>query len=135
MGDRLHPNYLFTHTNFHECPYNGMLDYFDDLAFTSSETFRCLVHGTQNTIKAANMTHRTQVQENLRTEMHHEVTMARLESVSVGKYRYYQGHLNIEEYKSIGMCICWEECECSMLCTRFADLLCPCSEHVVIHEA
>ena len=45
---------------------------------------------------------RTPSEENLRREAHLELANARLEGASVGQYRYYQGHLSVEEYVSKG---------------------------------
>ncbi|RMZ85633.1 hypothetical protein DV737_g586, partial [Chaetothyriales sp. CBS 132003] len=48
---------------------------------------------------------RAPAQEQLRTEIHRELANASLNGVSIGKYRYYQGHLTVEEYLEKGMCI------------------------------
>ena len=133
MGDYLHPNYLYTHTDFHPCLHQDKLEYNEFTAPPSSQIARCIESAWALSVYAAE-TPRTAAEEALRREVHHECTAARLEGVSVGQYRYYQGHLNIEEYKEAGMCVCWEACECSKLCTHFGDLLCPCSKHIEIHQ-
>lgn len=133
MGDYLHPNYLFTHTNFYPCPHEDKLDYRPHTVRPGSQIARSLDYADELSTQAAD-TQRTAVEEALRREVHHECAWARLEGVSIGQYRYYQGHLNIEEYNEAGMCICWEACECSKICTRFADLLCPCSQYIEIHK-
>ncbi|RMZ88485.1 hypothetical protein DV736_g4281, partial [Chaetothyriales sp. CBS 134916] len=46
---------------------------------------------------------RAPAQEQLRTEIHRELANASLNGVSIGKYRYYQGHLTVEEYLEKGM--------------------------------
>ena len=77
---------------------------------------------------------RSKAEDELRKEIQLECTVARLEGISVGEYRYYMGHLNIEEYNEAKMCICWEECACSKLCTRFGDLLCPCAGAIIVKK-
>ena len=71
-------------------------------------------------------------QENLRREAHMELASARLEGVCVGEYRYYQGHLSVEDYIKKGLCVCWSHCACSRVCSRFGDVLCPCSADLVL---
>lgn len=135
FGDRLHPNYLYTHTAF--VPDPSYLDpEFHNLR-NYRPTIAALQLASDMTEHAASdgvATHRSPSQENLRRESHIECSSARLEGVSVGQYRYYQGHLNIEEYKEAHMCICWDWCACSKMCTRFGDLICPCSKDIVIHN-
>jgi hypothetical protein len=80
------------------------------------------------------VTARTASEENLRREVCRECTAARLEGVSVGLYRYYQGHMSLEEYKAAGMCVCWDSCWCSKLCTIYGDVRCPCNEWVILHK-
>jgi hypothetical protein len=133
MGDYLHPNYLFTHTNFHPCPHEDKHDYRMRTARPGTQIFRSIEYSDELSDHAAD-TPRTAAEEALRREIHRECALARLEGVSVGEYRYYQGHLNIEEYKEASMCICWEACECSKMCTRFGDMLCPCSKYIEIHK-
>ena len=133
MGDYLHPNFLFTHTNFHPCEHEDKLDYRMRTARPGTQVFRSLEYADELT-KLAAETQRTPAEELLRREVHRECAFARLEGMSVGEYRYYQGHLNVEEYKEAGMCVCWEICVCSKPCTRFADMLCPCSRYIEIHK-
>ena len=66
----------------------------------------------------------------LRREIHRECALARLEGVSVGYFRYFAGHMTVEEYLAARMCVCWSDCFCNKLCTRSGDLLCPCSENI-----
>lgn len=132
MGDYLHPNFLFTHMNFHPCMQEDKLDYKMHTARPGTQIFRNLEHADEQATFAAN-TPRTAAEEALRRAVHRECSFARLEGMSIGEYRYYQGHLDIEEYKEASMCICWEICECSKMCTRFADMFCPCSKHIEIH--
>lgn len=65
-----------------------------------------------------------------RREVHRECALARLEGVSVGYFRYFAGHMTVEEYLSARMCVCWNDCFCNKLCTRFGDMLCPCSRNL-----
>jgi hypothetical protein len=133
MGDYLHPNYLFTHNNFYPCLHGDNLDYRMRTARPGTQLFRSIEYADELSDQAAD-TPRTAAEEALRREVHRESALARLEGVSVGKYRYYQGHLTMEEYKEAGMCVCWESCECTKMCTRFPDILCPCSKYIEIHK-
>lgn len=72
-------------------------------------------------------------EEILRREAHIECASARLEGVTVGYYRYYQGFLSLAEYNNADMCVCWEPCACTKMCTRFGDLKCPCAKHIIVH--
>ncbi|KAK5103014.1 hypothetical protein LTS08_003817 [Lithohypha guttulata] len=75
---------------------------------------------------------RTSRQSVLRRETHRECALARLEGVPVGYYRYFAGHMTVEDYLAAKMCICWGQCYCNKLCTRFGDLLCPCSDDLTV---
>jgi len=77
---------------------------------------------------------RSAAENALRREAHRECTLASLEGVPVGYYRYYLGHMTVEEYVEAGLCVCWERCFCNKFCTRFGDLQCPCTEHLVMVE-
>lgn len=70
----------------------------------------------------------------LRREIHRECALARLEGVSVGYFRYFAGHMTVEEYLAGRICVCWSDCFCNKLCTRFGDMLCPCSENLEISD-
>ena len=133
MGDQLHPNYTYTHTNFHACPDRDRLDYSHSTAPIDSEVGRCIAFASEMSLLAAE-TPRTAAEEEFRREIHRECASARLEGVSVGQYRYYQGHLTIEDYIQAGVCVCWELCECSKLCTRFGDLICRCTKDIKLDE-
>jgi hypothetical protein len=132
-GDCLHPNYLFTHLNFYPCLHEDKLDYRTRIARPGTHIAWSIDYADELTDIATDAP-RTAAEEALRREAYRECSLARLEGVSVGQYRYYEGHLNIEEYKEAGMCICWEACECSKMCTRFGDILCPCSKYIEIHK-
>ena len=77
---------------------------------------------------------RTVDEEIFRRECHRECAMARLEGVSVGKYRYFQGHMTLADYVDSGICVCWDECACTKMCTRYGDLICPCSGWIRVHD-
>ena len=133
IGDRLHPNYLYTHNNFYTCPYGNSPDFTQLTAPHNSEVGRCIDYASEMSITAAECV-RTKSEEDLRREGHRECASARLEGCGVGQYRYYQGHLNVEEYLEAGMCICWDSCDCSKMCTRYGDLICPCSKYIELHQ-
>lgn len=77
---------------------------------------------------------RTESFATMRARIHHEASQARILGVSAGEYRYYDGHLTIEECVEGGVCVCWERCACSAVCTRFPDMLCPCSDNITMDE-
>lgn len=88
----------------------------------------------QLAVQSAKVETGSEAEENLRRETHLECAMARLEGVVVGQYRYYQGHMTIEDYKAARICICWQECWCAKMCTRFGDLRCPCSNDLLLNN-
>ena len=73
-------------------------------------------------------------QKDLRARLHSEAAQARLDGVSVGEVRYYDGCMTVEEFVGTGVCVCWEKCACSAVCTRYPDMVCPCSELIVVEE-
>lgn len=133
-GDPIHPNSEFTHVNFVADPTWPAKNY------TRADLDRlpvrnlALQHAESESLTAASLLTRTPSEEDLRREVHLECAAARLEGVAVGQYRYYQGHLSLEEYKAARMCVCWEMCFCSKLCTIYGDVLCPCAEWIVLHK-
>lgn len=97
--------------------------------------------GLSTTIEHANLHHtfaeempRSSEEDDLRREAHRECAAARLEGVPVGYYRYFAGHMTVEEYVEARLCACWEGCFCTKLCTRFGDLACPCADSLVVGE-
>ncbi|KAH0842923.1 hypothetical protein AYO21_03359 [Fonsecaea monophora] len=134
MGDPLHPNNEFTHTNFVEDPTYPSKNYtkadLDALPVRSA----ALTHAERCAAHAASLGDiRSDVEETLRREIHRECAAARLEGVSVGQYRYYQGFMSLEDYIAARICVCWDFCWCSKLCTIYGDVLCPCSEWIGVH--
>jgi hypothetical protein len=136
-GDTSHPHGLFTHKNFVPDPTFPSKDYTKamlnalpvrNLALTHAENMT-LTHSCSHHVSAL----RTPTQEMLRREIHRECASARLEGVSVGEYRYYQGFTSLEDYIGARMCVCWGYCWCSKLCSIYGDVLCPCSEWVEVH--
>jgi hypothetical protein len=136
-GDAGHPNGLFTHTNFVGDPTFPAREYTPamlaalpvrDLALKHAET-ATQSYACSHRVSAL----RTPTQEMLRREIHRECAAARLEGVSAGEYRYYQGFMSLEEYLPARVCVCWGFCWCSKLCGRYADVLCPCSEWIAVH--
>jgi hypothetical protein len=73
-------------------------------------------------------------QEFMRYQCHNEAAWARLHGLSVGEYRYRRGHMTVEECVAARVCVCWAECACAAFCTRYPDMMCPCSEHIVLQE-
>ncbi|KAJ9613011.1 hypothetical protein H2200_002952 [Cladophialophora chaetospira] len=107
-GEPSHPNGLYTHTNFVADPTFPVADYtramlavmpVRDLALQYAENMT-LSHTCSDHVRAL----RTPTQEMMRRELHRECAAARLEGVSVGTYRYFQGFMSLAEY--IGARIC-----------------------------
>ncbi|KIX08422.1 uncharacterized protein Z518_03078 [Rhinocladiella mackenziei CBS 650.93] len=133
-GDPLHANNEFTHINFIPCPIWPATDYTRDNLSGLPGLTATLIYAEKESQRAAQRLTCTPSEENLRREVHLECASARLEGVAVGQYRYYQGHMSLEEYKAARMCICWDFCWCSKLCTIYADVKCPCSKWIVLHK-
>ncbi|KAK7906151.1 hypothetical protein LTR67_000877 [Exophiala xenobiotica] len=133
-GDPLHPNGEFTHTNFIDDPTYPYKDYTKAMLNSLPTRNVALNFADFQMDLAAEDPTRTKSEEKLRREAHLECTSARLEGVSVGQFRYYQGHMSIEEYMAAKMCICWDDCWCNKLCTIYADVMCPCTESIVLHD-
>lgn len=132
FGDEGHANGLFNHTRFQ----GGGNTPFSKYSFDFTQSVVPSVDGKfGKAIKVAEANHdiaaetqRTVEQEALRRETHFESSLACLEGVSIGEYRYYHGHSNVEEYNKGGMCVCWSECFCTVMCSKYADMLCPCAK-------
>lgn len=133
-GDQLHPNNQFTNTNFIADPIYTHQDYTRETLAKLPIRNAALDYADFQCELAAELMTRTVSEENLRREAHRECAAARLEGVAVGQYRYYQGHMSLEEYKAAKMCVCWDGCWCSKLCTIYGDVLCPCNEWIVLHK-
>jgi hypothetical protein len=129
MGQALHLNNLILHKDIRVCPNFEDTEYTPTSAPTDSDIGRCISYANEKADEAAD-TARTTAEEFLRKEAHRECSTARLQGEVVGLYRYFEGHLTVEEYHERKMCICWQLCECSKLCTRFADLICPCADKI-----
>ncbi|KEF55522.1 uncharacterized protein A1O9_08272 [Exophiala aquamarina CBS 119918] len=134
FGHPLHPNNIYTHTNFILDPDADTLDYTQQMLDRLPVRNMAWEHAISQSNRAAKVLTRTPSEENLRREAHLECAGARLEGVAVGQYRYYQGHMSVEEYVAANMCVCWGGCYCSKLCTRFGDVLCPCSSNILLPE-
>ena len=137
FGDRTHPNGLIINTNFTPDTHPTRTD-LTESDITHDNTLVLLVQHceTQSVLASSKSMHakRSAAENALRREAHRECTLARLEGVPVGYYRYYLGHMTVEEYVEAGLCVCWERCFCNKFCTRFGDLRCPCTEHLVMVE-
>ncbi|OAP57419.1 hypothetical protein AYL99_08157 [Fonsecaea erecta] len=133
MGDPLHPNDEFTHTNFVPDPTYPAKNYSQADLDALPVRSHALKHAERCAAHAASLGHvRSDVEETLRREVHRECSAARLEGVSVGQYRYYQGFMSVEDYVTARICVCWDFCWCSKLCTIYGDVLCPCSEWIAV---
>lgn len=135
FGDEAHANGVFHHTRFQGGGNSQYNKY--SLDYTTNSAVPCVDGTLGRLLKLADANHdaaaetdRTVKQEALRRESHFECSVARLENVPVGEYRYYQGHSSVEEYSRGGMCVCWKECFCTDMCTEYADMLCPCGKYL-----
>ncbi|EHY52769.1 hypothetical protein ABEF92_002484 [Exophiala dermatitidis] len=134
FGDPLHPNNQFTHTNFLADPTWPSKNYTKQDLKRFPLRKAALKHADGATIAAVRLLSRTDSEENLRREVQRECAAARLEGVAAGQYRYYQGHMTLEEYMAAKVCVCWDACWCSKLCTIYGDILCPCNEWLVLEN-
>jgi hypothetical protein len=130
FGDRLHANGTIIHKECFPAPATPIWNYTPETLSRHSTLFRALedmdLHNELASSEQVTML-RAVSQEDLRNEAHRELASARLEGVCVGQYRYYQGHLSVEEYVNKGLCVCWSPCACSRVCSRYGDVICPCS--------
>ena len=125
-GARNHANYTFTHYNHHAVPATA---HRTEAGITQAAMEHC--EAMTDLASAIVLTHGDYRK---RRELHMECTFARLEGAGVGHWRYHQGHLTLEEYIRVGACVCWEDCVCSKLCTRYGDLVCPCGKWLELNE-
>jgi len=137
FGDRTHPNGLIMNSSFIPDIRQGRKD-LTEFDINHDNAFVLMVQHCerQSVLASSTSTHaeRSDDENALRREAYRECTSARLESVSVGYYRYYLGHMTVEEYVEAGLCVCWERCFCNTFCTRFGDMRCPCAENLVMVE-
>jgi hypothetical protein len=134
-GNPMHPNGEFIHTNFLPDPTYPAIEYTSSIQLASmplrAASLAHAEHTTHSyTLHPSISAQRTESQDLLRKEIHRECSAARLESVSVGEYRYYQGCMSLEEYLESGICMCWGFCWCHKLCGRWPDVLCPCRDWI-----
>lgn len=137
---QMNANGTYTHTACHLAPPPQQLDY--SARFRSGKFWQRRsnrreeqLHGRlqmQSDLAVAEHVSacRDGADEQLRGRLHQEASQARLLGVSAGEYRYYQGHLTVEEMVEWRVCVCWEVCACSAVCTRWPDMKCPCSEYI-----
>jgi hypothetical protein len=134
-GNPMHPNGEFIHTNFLPDPAYPAIEYTSSTQLASMPLRAASLAHAEHTTHAYTLhpsisAQRTESQDLLRKEIHRECSAARLESVSVGEYRYYQGCMSLEEYLEAGVCVCWGFCWCHKLCGRFPDVVCPCRDWI-----
>lgn len=137
FGDRTHPNGLIINTRFHPDNRHSRTDLTESDIHHDNALVLVVQHCEAQSVLASSMfmhAKRSADENALRREAHRECTSARLEGVSVGYYRYYLGHMTVEEYVEAGLCVCWERCFCNKFCTRFGDLRCPCAGDLVMVE-
>jgi len=135
FGNRSHPNGLVTNPSFTLDVRHDKMDFTDFDINDDIELTTIVTHAEQSSFASALLEPlRTKDENAQRKEAHRECAAARLEGVSVGYFRYFLGHMTVEEYIGAKLCVCWEECFCNKLCTRFGDLLCPCSDKLRMEE-
>ena len=129
FGDRLHPNGEIIHKNCYPAAATPAWNYEPEKLSRHDPIFHAFLDLDECTQIAASeelAMLRTDEEEALRREAHIELALARLHGFPVGMYRYYQGHLTVEEYVDKGLCVCWSSCACSKVCSRYGDVMCPC---------
>ncbi|KAJ9643762.1 hypothetical protein H2204_001907 [Knufia peltigerae] len=129
FGNPDHPNGEFTHVNFFVDPI-AHRDYTSEHLKSVRVRKVAFSHADFETDNALEVEVRTAAQEELRRRAYRECAMARLQGVSVGHHRYYEGDMTIAQYVDRKMCICWEDCWCQKLCTIYADVKCPCRRFI-----
>lgn len=127
------PNYCFIHPSMRPCGDMDRFDYHRRSELYQSEILAYFEEYDNMTAHADSLA-RTKSQDNLRRTLHLECTQARLEGKSVGEWRYFNGDMTVEEYNAQSICVCWDVCDCSKTCSRYPDLLCPCSDKIRILE-
>jgi hypothetical protein len=133
FGDEGHANGLFHHTRFQgggNTPYSKYSLDFNIMGPTGDDKLLKTIQIADKNHYIAADTKRTVEQDALRRETHFECSFARLENVTVGEYRYYHGNSSIEDYNEGGLCVCWKECFCSDMCSKYADMLCLCAKYL-----
>jgi len=135
FGSPTHPNGLITNTRFIPDSRPTTFDLTENNINHDASHLAITHHAEQQSVHAAGLhVIRTTEENDLRREAHRECTSARLEGIPVGYYRYFLGHMTVEEYIEAGLCVCWEGCFCNKFCTRFGDLKCPCTGNLVLVE-
>jgi hypothetical protein len=138
FGNEMHANGLFHNNRFQAGGNTSFNEY--SLVFSQSTVpsangplGKALRIAEEKSEVAGDMM-RTAEEEALRRETHFECSFARLQGVSVGEFRYFHGHSGIAEYSKGGFCVCWGECFCTAVCTKYADMVCPCAKHLEFEE-
>ena len=138
FGNKTHANGLFHHHRFQAGGNTSFNEY--SLDFSQSVVpspdgplGKALRIADRNHEIAASTT-RSLEENALRRETHFECAVAGLEGVAVGELRYYQGHSGIADYSKGGFCVCWGKCFCTAMCTKYADMVCPCAKHMEFEE-
>lgn len=138
FGTETHANGVFHHHRFQaggNTPYNQYsLDFSLSAAPPANSPLGKAIRIADEKIDVAADTKRSVEEEALRRETHFECAAARLEGVPVGELRYYHGHSGVAEYSKGGFCVCWGECFCTTMCTKYADMVCPCAKHLEFEE-
>lgn len=135
FGNHLHANGEIINMNYRPAStQNATTDLADATDFAALQTMHSnLAHADLHHSYAEQIL-RTHEEEELRREAYRECAAARLEGVPVGYYRYFAGHMTVEEYNEARMCVCWSGCSCVKMCTGFGDLACPCAGDLVVGE-
>ena len=129
FGSRHHANGLIRHTSFIRDPATEDGDFSSSSLDPTSALSAILHYAHEQSCRAVLQERlRTREESMYRRELHRECTIARLEGISVGSYRYFLGCQTVEDYIAAKVCACWDECWCNKICTRFGDIRCPCSE-------
>lgn len=130
FGDHKHINGTITNPAFVKDPYFHSLDWEMDVRH-NAELQAIMAHARVKTEIAEKMGRRGE-EEEMRRSSHLECSEARLTGRAVGFFRYEEGTMTVKEYTENGLCVCWEGCWCSKLCTRYGDVLCPCAKHLIL---
>lgn len=130
FGDRRNANGTICNPAFVKCPYFHSLDWEEDSR--GDADLQAMLAYARTKSELAEKVGRDESEQQMRKLCHLECAEARLTGRAVGLFRYEEGHMTVEEYVENGVCVCWEGCWCSKLCTRYGDVLCPCAQQLIL---
>ncbi|EEH42901.1 uncharacterized protein PADG_07721 [Paracoccidioides brasiliensis Pb18] len=96
---------------------------------TSSSNFSFTSFSSSSSTSSASSTDRL-LPKHRYIEANREAAYARLEGISVGEFRRFQGKRSLHGYVRDQLCVCLGHCVCSRKCTVKEAPVCPCTAHL-----